>query len=152
MGKRRKAREFALQVLFQQDITRDNWEESLNLFWEITPADPEVIEFTTILVKGTIEHLREIDDLIRRFAQNWDITRMAIVDRNLLRFSIYELLYFEGIPPKVTINEAIELAKVFGTKDSGRFINGILDRICKEMNIKEDKEAKTHHDINIEHT
>ncbi|MGA1796283.1 MAG: transcription antitermination factor NusB [bacterium] len=151
MGKRRKAREFALQVLFQQDITRDNWEESLNLFWEITPADPEVIEFTTTLVKGTIEHLHEIDDLIRRFAQNWDINRMAIVDRNLLRFSIYELLYFEGIPPKVTINEAIELAKIFGTKDSGRFINGILDRICKEMNIKEDKEAQAHHDINLEH-
>jgi len=152
MGKRRKAREFALQVLFQQDITRDNWEESLNLFWEITPADPEVIEFTTTLVKGTIEHLNEIDNLIRRFAQNWDINRMAIVDRNLLRFSIYELLYFESIPPKVTINEAIELAKIFGTKDSGRFINGILDRICKELNIKEDKEEKAHHDIDLEHT
>ena len=136
MGKRRRAREFALQILFQQDINRNDWEEGLKLFWDLTPADPDVINFTNILVRGTIEHLEEIDTLIKKYAQNWDINRMAVVDRNLLRFSIYELLYFEEIPPKVTINEAIELAKTFGTQDSGRFINGILDRICKELKIK----------------
>jgi N utilization substance protein B len=142
MGKRRRAREFALQVLFQQDINRNNWEDGLNLFWELTPADPNIIEFTNLLVRGTMEHLEEIDTLIKKYTQHWDINRMAVVDRNLLRCSIYELLYFKGIPPKVTINEAIELAKTFGTKDSGRFINGILDRICKELRVQADKKAK----------
>ena len=149
MGKRRRAREFALQILFQQDINRNNWEEGLKLFWELTPADPDVVTFTNVLVRGTIEHLKEIDHLIKKYAQNWDINRMAVVDRNLLRFSIYELLYFEEIPPKVTINEAIELAKTFGTQESGRFINGILDRICKELKLgseqkDKDKDKKQH--------
>lgn len=152
MGKRRRAREFALQVLFQQDINHDNWEDGISLFWEITPADPETIKFTNLLVRGTLEHLEEIDELIKKYTRHWDISRMAVVDRNLLRSSIYELLYFKEIPPKVTINEAIELAKTYGTEDSARFINGILDRICKEMNIDEDIETKEEHAGNSNHT
>ena len=152
MGKRRKAREFALQVLFQQDINRNNWEEGLKLFWELTPADPDIAEFTNVLVRGTMGHLREIDNIIKKYAQNWDIHRMAVVDRNLLRFSIFELLYFESIPAKVTINEAIELAKAFGTKDSGRFINGILDRICKELKDKADNKCEEKHGPNTDNT
>jgi N utilization substance protein B len=152
MGKRRRAREFALQVLFQQDINRNNWEDGITLFWEITPADPETIDFTNLLVRGTMEHLEEIDNLIKKYTRHWDINRMAVVDRNLLRSSIYELLYFKGIPPKVTINEAIELAKTFGTEDSARFINGILDRVCKEMNLDADKEPKEQHAPNPNHT
>ena len=152
MGKRRRAREFALQVLFQQDINHDNWEDGINLFWEITPADPETIKFTNLLVRGTMEHLEEIDELIKKYTRHWDINRMAVVDRNLLRSSIYELLYFKEIPPKVTINEAIELAKTYGTEDSARFINGILDRICKEMNIDENIETKDEHAGNPNHT
>ena len=152
MGKRRRAREFALQVLFQQDINHDNWEEGIDLFWEITPADPETIKFTNLLVRGTREHLEEIDKLIKKYTRHWDINRMAVVDRNLLRSSIYELLYFKEIPPKVTINEAIELAKTYGTEDSARFINGILDRICKEMNIDKDIKTEEEHAGNPNHT
>lgn len=138
MGKRRRAREFALQVLFQIDITKDDWEEGLRLFWEITPADRESIDFTNLIVKGTMENIEKIDSLITRFAQHWDINRMSIVDRNVLRSSLYELLYFKEIPTKVTINEAIEIAKTYGSQDSGRFINGILDRIRKEVIEKPD--------------
>ncbi len=152
MGKRRRAREFALQVLFQQDINRNNWEEGLTLFWETNPADKNTIDFTNLLVRGTIEHLEEIDNIIKKYTRHWDINRLAVVDRNLLRSSLYELLYFKGIPPKVTINEAIELAKAYGTEDSARFINGILDRIRKEMNLDADKETKEQHAPNPNHT
>ena len=152
MGKRRRARELALQILFQQDINRNNWEDGINLFWEITHADPETIEFTNSLVRGTMQHLKEIDNWIKKYTKHWDINRMAIVDRNIIRSSIYELLYLKGIPPKVTINEAIELAKAYGTEDSARFINGILDKICKEMNLESDMKSKEQHAPNPNHT
>jgi len=85
------------------------------------------------LIRGTLEHRDEADELIKKHAQNWELHRMAAVDRNILRLAIYEMLYRDDIPPVVSINEAIELAKAYGGADSGRFVNGILDRIRKDL-------------------
>lgn len=130
MRLRRKAREYALQLLFQFDLCRDA-EGLFDGFWQEKILPLQLIEFTDMLVKGAIVHLAMIDRKIISNAENWSLDRMAIVDRNILRLAIYELLYLDDIPSKVTINEAIEISKRFGTEDSGAFINGILDRIVQ---------------------
>jgi transcription antitermination factor NusB len=128
--KRRRAREYALQLLFQLDITGDRLsDELINDFWEGIKEDNEVKEFASSIVKGSIEHLEAIDSLIEDVTEHWQLERMAVIDRNILRAATYELLYRHDIPPSVAINEAIELAKKYSTEDSSRFINGILDRI-----------------------
>lgn len=134
MGRRRKARELALQLLYQMDVQGEEHPEAhLDDFWLRHPVDPEAREFAESLVRGTKRHEAEIDELISRYAENWELERMAVVDRNILRMSVYELLWSPEVPPKVAINEAIEIAKKFGTKESSRFINGILDRVHKEL-------------------
>lgn len=130
MRLRRKAREYALQVLFQFDLSRDA-EGCVDVFWQDKELPIQLIEFTNMLVKGTIRNLAQIDRVIISNAENWSLDRMAIVDRNILRLAIYELLYLDDIPSKVTINEAIEISKRFGAEESSAFINGILDRIIK---------------------
>lgn len=132
MRKRTKARECALQILYQIDITKDSPDNLLSAFWEDKKTESEVRDFATALVKGTVENMQKIDDIITKYASNWRLKRMAVVDRNVLRLSAYELLYREDIPPKVAINEAVDLAKKYGDIDSGKFVNGILDRINKE--------------------
>jgi N utilization substance protein B len=130
--KRRRAREYALQLLFQLNLTGDEpGEEILKEFWEGNDEDQEVKEFTRMLVRGTVENLETIDTIIKKAAEHWSIDRMAVVDRNILRAAVYELLYREDIPPSVTINEAIEIAKKYSTEESAAFINGILDKIRK---------------------
>ena len=131
MRKRSRARELALMALYQIDITRETALEALNDFWEGHKAEAEVREFASKVVAGTIQNLKKIDEIISRSADNWEIHRMATVDRNILRLSTYELLFLEEIPPKVSINEAVDLAKKFGDTESSRFVNGILDRISK---------------------
>ena len=134
MGRRRKSRELALQFLYELDLHDDGGGTSrLGEFWARHPADVEVRTFTEELVRGTREHQQKIDDLIRQFTEHWSLDRMAVVDRNILRQGIYELLWAPDVPPKVTINEALEVAKKFSTQESSRFINGILDRIRKEF-------------------
>jgi len=129
---RRHAREYALQMLFQFDLTNTSLDKDLfQDFWEGINEERDIKEFANSIVRGTVEHLAEIDKLIREAAEHWSIDRMAAVDRNILRFATYELLYRNDIPPLVTINEAIEIAKKYGTEDSSAFINGILDRIKK---------------------
>lgn len=132
MRKRTKARECALQILYQIDITKDSSDNLLSAFWEDKKTESEVRDFATALVKGTVENMQKIDDIITKYASNWKLKRMAVVDRNVLRLSAYELLYREDIPPKVSINEAVDLAKKYGDIDSGKFVNGVLDRINKE--------------------
>lgn len=134
MGKRRKARELALQFLYQLDL-RGEADPALSAeeFWARHPVDPEVRVFAEALVRGTMLHREKIDELIAQYAEHWALERMAVVDRNVLRAGIFELLWLAEVPPKVAINEAIEVAKKFGTEDSSRFINGILDRIHKEL-------------------
>lgn len=131
MGKRRQAREFALQILFQLDITKDTPQEGIALFWAVREASPEIQQFTNSLVEGTIKHLAFIDKCISRFAANWSLNRMPTVDRNILRLSNYEILFTET-PEKVSINEALEIAKDYGTDESAPFINGILDNIVRD--------------------
>jgi len=130
--KRRKAREYALQVLFQLDIRKEKPTATLfKRFWTEYESDDEVRAFTEEIVKGTYRHLKIINAKILACAKNWTLDRMAIVDRNVLRMAAYEILYRMDIPPSVTINEAIELAKKFGTDESGAFVNGILDSVAR---------------------
>lgn len=130
MGQRRKARELALQILFQYDIRRG--ECDINGFLKDKSASDESKEFAIRLRDCVIRHLSEIDALIKRSAKGWALERMAVVDRNILRAAICEMLYFTDVPPKVAINEAIEIAKKYGSEESGQFVNGILDKIMKE--------------------
>ena len=129
MRKRSKARESALQILYQIDVTGGPVDAVLNQYWYTRNRNPEVVDFANEIVKGTTEHLSEIDAIISQHSENWEIGKMPIIDRNILRFAIYEILYMDDIPPKVTIDEAVDLANNFGTPNSGKFINGILDKI-----------------------
>jgi len=130
--KRRKAREYALQLLFQIDIRKEKPSATvLKHFWAEYEPDEEVRAFAEEIVKGTYKHLAKINDLIHQCAKNWSLDRMAVVDRNVLRMAAYEILYRIDIPTSVTINEAIEIAKKFGTDESGAFVNGILDRVAR---------------------
>lgn len=134
MGRRRKAREVALQFLYQLDLRGDDDPTPhADDFWAHHPADDETRAFADALVRGTKQHQGKTDDLIRQYVERWDLERMAVVDRNILRLAVYEMLWGAEAPPKVVINEAIEIAKKFGTGESSRFINGVLDRIHKEL-------------------
>ncbi|MCP3676267.1 MAG: transcription antitermination factor NusB [Deltaproteobacteria bacterium] len=126
--KRRKAREAALQALYQLDIAGGGDEAAGGAVPAVRGHDRA---FTSLLVDGTREHLFEIDAMIERFAEHWSIGRMAVVDRNILRLAIFELRYYENTPYRVVIDEAVELAKKFGSEESGAFINGILDSVGK---------------------
>lgn len=130
--KRRKAREYALQVLFQLDIRKEKPSVTLfKRFWAEEDPDDEVRGFAEEIAKGTYKHLKTINAKILASAKNWTLERMATVDRNVLRLATYEILYRLDIPPSVTINEAIELAKKYGTDESGAFVNGILDNVAR---------------------
>jgi len=138
MGLRRKSREYALQMLFQWDITHDSIDSIITPFWEtLETAEPaDVVEFANALATGTIEHVEKIDVLLERHADNWRLDRMAVVDRNLLRLATFEFLAEREkgeIPAAVIINEAIEIARRFSAEGSPQFINGILDSIRKEL-------------------
>ena len=133
MGKRRAARQAAVQFHFWRDLHGGGAPEKMDEFWEFCPATPRVRTFAQPLIDGMIAHLSEIDDRIRKYCDNYDFHRISAVDRNVLRLAIYEMLYREDIPPVVSINEAIEIAKRFGSEDSGRFVNGILDRVIAEL-------------------
>ncbi|MDP3296749.1 MAG: transcription antitermination factor NusB [Thermodesulfovibrionia bacterium] len=130
--KRRRAREYALQVLFQLDVTNNEFtDEVLKNFWKNIKEDDDVKEFANDIVIGTRENIDSIDKIIKKTAEHWAINRIAVVDRNILRAATYELLYRSDIPPSVVMNEAIEISKKFSTEDSASFINGILDKIQK---------------------
>ncbi len=129
MKKRTRARELALQFLYQFDLRGPEFLEEEMSFLAGEEADEGTREFASLLIQGTAEHLEEINAVIREVAQNWDIGRMAVIGGNVLRMATYELLYCEDIPPKVSINEAIELGKRYSTQNSGGFINGVLDKI-----------------------
>jgi N utilization substance protein B len=133
MGSRRKARECALQVLYQIDISGAAPEDALNSFWQNFEYAPDIAEFAANLVRGVILHRDAIDHLIQDSSRNWKLDRMARVDRNILRMAVFELLHRPEIPKKVTLNEAIEIAKRYGSEDSSAFINGILDHICASI-------------------
>ena len=133
MGNRRKARVLALQIIYQHDIGSRPFDDILRSFWESQGLPPaEIQTFAEDLAAGVRDHLEEIDALAGEYSSHWNLDRMAAVDRNILRLAVYELIYRGDIPPKVTINEFVEIAKKFSTGDSGSFVNGVLDRIYME--------------------
>jgi N utilization substance protein B len=158
MGTRRLARERAVQFLFQCDLNPpEDLDEALDRFWDSqrssaiaeekgpatwgqkvevpppTATEKSLRTFTDSLVRGTLSHRDALDAEIMKHARNWDLHRMAVVDRNVLRLAIFEMLHREDIPPVVSINEAVDLAKKYSTEDSGRFVNGILDQVRGEL-------------------
>ena len=130
---RRRAREYAVQILYALDLNPAPVKEFLQMFWELNPCKPEITEYASSLVTGTLEKKREIDALISAHSSHWKIDRMAVTDRNILRLATYELIEERSVPSRVVINEAIEIAKKFGTTDSAIFINGVLDSIHQEL-------------------
>ena len=132
MGARRKARELALQMLYQHDLSGNTPEMIVTTFEDLQKSKPNTREFATRIFQGTVDNLSKIDDMIAQQADNWRLSRMAVVDRNILRMSIYEFLHEEDTPKLVIIDEAIEIAKTYSTEDSGKFVNGILDKIKTE--------------------
>ena len=143
MGARRQSRERALQVLFQWDIhgNTDHW---LKEFWDHNILSPEARGFADRIVEGVMEHHGELDSLIGRVATNWKVSRMPVVDRNILRAAIYELLWMPDVPAKVSVNEAIELSKQFADDETKRFINGILDKIiCTDSRLETKRHEMT---------
>ena len=158
MGKRHEARERAVQFLFQCDLNvPDNLDDALDVFWEsqqtaalaeekgpahwgqkpeLPPPSAEeaaLRQFADELIRGVLQHRDTLDAKIKQYSLHWDLHRMATVDRNVLRLAIYEMLHREDIPPVVSINEAVDIAKKFSTEDSGKFVNGILDRIKGDL-------------------
>jgi N utilization substance protein B len=158
MGKRREARERAIQFLFQNDLNPpEDLDAALDQFWDTqrgaviaeekgvanwgqpvqlpppTAEEAAVRIFSDPLIRGALEHRDEADAIIRKHAHNWELHRIAAVDRNILRLAIYEMLHRDDIPPIVSINEAVDIAKKFSTQDSGKFVNGILDKIKGEL-------------------
>lgn len=137
MGGRRQAREQALQLLYQVDLGQRSLDEAISLFWEDEeePTAPDVVEFARILARGASAQRERIDELISDASINWKIRRMSLVDRNILRIAVFEFIAMDDVPTTVSINEAIELGKRFGTTDSGGFINGILDKIARNLGL-----------------
>ena len=133
MGRRRRSRELAVQVLFQLEFHTDNPEKSFDLICENFESPKGIRPYARELVQGVCEHRAELDDLIREASENWRLERMPFLDRSILRMAVYEILFVSDVPPKVSIDEAVELGKRYGGKDSGGFLNGVLDRIFKNL-------------------
>ena len=142
MGKRRLSRKIALQFLYQVDSSsadepseRSGLDSDFELFCSFhhKTADREILEFASLLCRGVFENLDAVDSDLNRCSENWKVSRMSVIDRNILRISVYEMVFLSDIPVPVTINEAIEVAKEFGSETSAAFVNGILDKVGKGM-------------------
>jgi len=133
MGKRRKARESALQILYQLEFDDSEVDQATDLFWQKKRAPEETKEYSRWLVKGIVSHEKEVDEAIQSISEHWRISRMAVVDRNILRLAAFELLHAENIAPAIIINEAIEIAKKFSSPEAATFVNGILDALRKKI-------------------
>ena len=140
MGTRHEARERALQILFQHDI-HGKGNIKLEEFWNEFTATDDAKAFAEQLVKGVLDHQKDLDAVITKYATNWKLDRMPIVDRNILRAGLFELLWMQEVPAKVTMDEAIELAKSFGDDEASKFVNGILDKVLATESRLEEKRA-----------
>jgi len=123
----------AFKLLFQTDVGRNPWQQAMDRMLEEEPLPDKSREFLEQLVKGTLQHLKEIDQLISQHSREWSLERMANTDRNILRMAVFEIKYIEDVPAGAAINEAVELAKRYGDENSGKFVNGILGQIVREM-------------------
>jgi N utilization substance protein B len=133
MGKRRKARESTLQILFQLEFNDRGLENIFDSFWQEKKASREIKEYCQWLVEGIVSHRERIDRLIQSVSENWRLDRMALVDRNVLRVAVFELLYEENLAPAIVIDEAIEVSKKYSSEESATFVNGILDAVRKKI-------------------
>ena len=134
MATRRTCREWVVQILFQVDLNAsENLEPLFKLFWKRRKSDRKAREFTESRVRGVLTHQTEIDSYIETLGANWSLKRMGVIDRNVLRMAIYELQHAEDVPPIVIINEAVDVAKYFSNSESGRFVNGVLDRARQDL-------------------
>jgi N utilization substance protein B len=132
LGKRRKAREIVLQALYEAEFSDATPEELLADQTSRRSSQDETVEYARGLLAKTLENKDHLDTIIRSALENWDMERVSLVDRNILRFSLCEILYFPDVPAKVVVNEAIEIAHKYSSHDAGRFVNGILDRLLKQ--------------------
>jgi N utilization substance protein B len=142
MGLRRVARECALQMLYQLDVGKNSRDEILRTYWQMNEHPPKVREFAEQLFEGTVQKLKQIDRVIQQHTQNWRLSRMAAVDRNVLRLAVFEFLSGGKTPETVIINEALEIARKFSTQESSQFVNGILDSIKNELMDKGRRDGK----------
>jgi N utilization substance protein B len=134
MSKRREGRQLAVQFLYQHDLhPKEDVRKALDTFWGLIEKKDINRTYVEELINGVLERQKKLDELINSYAKNWDVKRMAPVDRNILRLALYEMNHRDDIPPVAAINEAIEVAKALSTDDSGRFVNGILDRAKKDL-------------------
>ena len=136
MGIRHQGREIALKALYRIDICGGASNDDLVLFFENFPADDRVRRFATRLVEGVRGEIPDLDKLLAGVLEHWSIKRLSRVDHNILRMALFELMRMDDIPARVTIDEAIELAKCYGDQDSGRFVNGVLDQIAGRLNLR----------------
>jgi N utilization substance protein B len=133
MGNRRLSRELAIQFLYLTEMNEGEIENQLKSFLENNSCQKDVQLFTEEILNNIFDHKKEIDARLEKYSDNWTLSRMTVIDRNLLRMAASELMYSKTVPPKVVIDEALEIAKKFGSEDSPNFINGVLDRILKEL-------------------
>jgi transcription antitermination protein NusB len=136
LGTRRKSREIATQILYQLEINESDIEDALTTFKDMFKPQDNFLAFATQLLHGVFQHQKEIDLIIRKTSSHWSLNRTALVDRSIIRTAIYELLYCPDIPAKVTIDEAVEIAKKYSTAKSSAFINGILDKVAHQFSSK----------------
>ncbi len=141
MGKRRSSRELAIRFLYLTEMNAGEWQQQLEQFWERNPCQEDIRAYTEELVGYVFEHRPEIDALVARFSDHWTLERMGVIDRNLLRLAVAEIQYSENVPAPVAINEAVEIAKRYGTDESPQFINAVLDQIRKQA--EADRVTKT---------
>ena len=137
MGKRRSSRELALKFLYQFELNEGDLDEQIKLFLERNSSQEDVESFMKEFVMSLVDKMEEIDEIIQKFSDHWVLDRMTVIDRNILRMGTCELLFNFSTPPKVVINEAIDIAKKYGNEDSPEFINGILDKVYNEIGQKE---------------
>ena len=135
MGKRRQAREYAIQFLYQFDVNgEDDCDEALRYFWKTQDdINDQVRKFAEDLIQGCVKNATAIDEKIKKYTEHWELGRIAAVDRNILRLAMYEMLFRDDIPPVVSINEAVDIAKRYSTRESGAFVNGILDCLRADL-------------------
>lgn len=133
MGARSSGRESALQMLFAMEAGGGSAERVVAAYWRETPGDPEGREYADQVLRGVADELTAVDEAIRKASTNWRLERMARVDRNVLRLGTFELLHEVDVPRAVILDEAVELAKKFGSEDSGAFVNGVLDRVATDV-------------------
>ncbi|MFQ5481520.1 MAG: transcription antitermination factor NusB [Nitrospinaceae bacterium] len=133
MGKRRSSRELGIRFLYQVEMNAGDFEDQLAQFWERNPCQKDIQEYTATLVHAFFQNKREIDDCLERLSSHWTLERMGVVDRNLLRLAAGEMIYIRTVPPAVIINEAVEIAKKYGCEESPSFVNGVLDKLKKEI-------------------